>query len=378
MFGVFFFLCGCATRPPPEAVLSQMPPLTYQGRVVEHNQVAELAPTPRLLHVDDAMRAFARRYAGEASPARQRLLNLHRAVTGSATLGVEYDPAAQGSASEVFHTQAANCLAYANLFIALAREVGLDARYQWVDVRPEWTRMGERVAVRLHVNTLVHLSRRERLMVDLDPMPARNMTDSREITDADAQALHHSNVAMDALFDDRLEHAWVQAIRALRLSPGMPHLWVNLGVIYRRAGQYAAAESAYNQALALDEYERSAMNNLMVLYETQGREKDRAYWQARVARYRDSNPYYHAWLGDQAALERDWRVALEHYREAASLAPQEPSLLFSLGLAYRELGELQAALHYVGEARRHASLMSEQRAFRVEYESINQRLLALQ
>ena len=372
------WLHGCAITDPAPPALSQLPPLQLQDRQVGLEQVAARAPTPQLLDMDAEMLAFVERYTADASSSRQRLLSLHDAISGSATLGVDYDPAAEGTASEVFRSQQANCLAYANLFIALAREANLDARYQWVDVRPQWTRMGERVAVRLHVNAVVHLNRRDRFMVDLDPLPARDITDSREISDTDAQALYHSNVAMDALADEQLEFAWLHAMRALQLSPHMPHLWVNLGVVYRWSEQYAAAETAYLQALAFDEYERSAMNNLMVLYGLEGREEEQAYWETRVERYRDTNPYYHAWLGDQSAESGDWRGALGHYREALGLAPQDPELLFSVGLIYRELGELKAALHYVGEAQEYATLASERRRYALEYQQLNERQAALQ
>jgi Flp pilus assembly protein TadD len=375
---LLLLLSACVTSGPAPLPLSQLPPLQYQGREVGLEAVPARAPTPQLLAVDDAMQAFVARYTGDATHSRQRLLNLHSAISGSATLGVDYDPAAEGSASEVFRSQQANCLAYANLFIALARDAGLDARYQWVEVRPQWTRMGERVAVRLHVNTVVHLSRHDRFMVDLDPLPARDITGSSEISDGDAQALYHSNIAMDALAGEQLEKAWLNAMRALQLSPHMPHLWVNLGVVYRWSEQYAAAETAYLQALAIDEYERSAMNNLMVLYGLQGREEERAYWASNVERYRDNNPYYHAWLGDQSAEEGDWRGALGHYREALALTPRDPQLLFSVGLIYRELGELKAALRYVDEAREYAALTSERRRYELEYEQLSQRLLAVQ
>ena len=31
-----------------------------------------------------------------------------------------------------------------------------------------------------------------------------------------------------------------------------------------------------------------------------GREEERDMWASRVNRYRETNPFYHAWLGDQA------------------------------------------------------------------------------
>ena len=371
-------LAGCVTSPSQPELLSELPPLQYQGQTFDIDQVKMLAPTPDLLVLDQDMLDFVDKYTGGVSGKRQQLRTLHRAVSGPATLGMEYDPLAGGSAQDAFHRQSANCLSYANLFIALAREIGLDAQYQWVDVRPSWTRMGERVAVRLHVNAVVHLSPRDRFMVDLDPLPPQDITGSQEISDEDAQALHHSNIAMDALARDELDLAWAHAMRALQLSSQMSHLWVNLGVVYRRVDQHQAAEAAYLYALEIDSFDRSAMNNLMVLYELQEREDEYAYWKSKVDSYRDTNPYYHAWLGDQAGEENDWHAARSHYEEALSLQPDDAVLLFSLGIIHRELDQPKAALRYLEAAMNKATLYKEQQVYRVEYDKVSRSLLAVQ
>ncbi|MCX2975310.1 tetratricopeptide repeat protein [Halieaceae bacterium IMCC8485] len=375
---LFLLLTACGSFSPSTQLLSELPPLQYQGESLELEQVKLRAPTPDLLALDEEMLDFVHRYTAGINSRRQRLHTLHRAVGGSATLGLEYDPFAGGTALEAFHSQSANCLSYANLFIALAREVGLDARYQWVDVRPSWTRMGERVAVRLHVNASVQVSARDRYMVDLDPLPAREITGSQEIRDEDAQALYHSNIAMDALSQEELDIAWVHAMRALQLSPQMSHLWVNLGVVYRRADQHQAAEAAYLHALEVDSFDRSAMNNLMVLYDLLGREVEYLYWKSRVDSYRDINPFYHAWLGDQAGEEHDWHKARGHYEEAVSLEPEDSELLFSLGIIHRELGQPKAALRYLGKAMSKATLFKEHEIYRAEYDRINRSLAAAQ
>lgn len=368
-------LAACASAPSPR--VNELPPLHTADGVIAVSEVAELAPTPELLALDPEMHAFVSRYAGQGIGRRERLLALHRAISGTATLGIDYDPAAEGTAAQAFHRQAANCLSYANLFVSLAREAGLDARYQWVEVRPQWTRLGERVAVRLHVNAVVHLNNRDRYMVDIDPLPSRDIAGTREISDRDAQALFHSNIAMDALAREQLVAAWTNAVRALQLSPGMSHLWVNAGAVYRLAGQYRAAESAYLQALALDPHERSAMNNLMVLYELEGNREQYAVWAARVDRYRDSNPYYHAWLGDQAGTEGDWRAALGHYLEALALQPEDANLQFSVGLIYEQLDEPRAALRYVEQAVELATLRRDLEIYRLKAEALNRALLAV-
>jgi tetratricopeptide (TPR) repeat protein len=301
---------------------------------------------------------------------RQRLTMLHRAITGWGALGVQYDPQAGGGAREVFYRGSANCLSYAHLFVALAREAGLDASYQWLEMRPEWTREGERILVRRHVNVSVALPGGQRYMVDIDPQPTRDIAGTREISDRQARALYHSNVAMQAFAEDDIATAWLQSVRALQLGPGMPDLWTNLGAVYRAAGEHREAEASYLYALELDPWDRSAMNNLVVLYGMEGREADRSYWADRVAAYRDDNPYYHAWRGDQAAERGDWRQALEHYREALSRIPGDSALLYSAGMAHYRLDELQQAAGYLERAVANASLRSDAESYALELERV--------
>jgi tetratricopeptide (TPR) repeat protein len=109
-----------------------------------------------------------------------------------------------------------------------------------------------------------------------------------------------------------------------------------------------------------------------------GWEEEHRYWQSRVDSYRDTNPYYHAWLGDQAGEEGDWRGAKEHYEDALSLAPSDAGLQFALGIIYRELGQPKAALRYVEMAMNNATLYKEQKVYQLEYDRINRSLLVVQ
>jgi Flp pilus assembly protein TadD len=322
------------------------------------------------------MREFVQLYTGGVRNSRQRLMMLHRAVTGAATLNVEYDPFAEGGAQDVFYRGSANCLSYANLFVALAREAGLKASYQWLEVRPQWTRMGERVMVRLHVNTLVKLVGGGEYMVDIDPLPSRDIAGTQKMSDADAQALYHSNIAMDALAEEDLEQAWLHGVRALQISPHVPHLWVNLGAIYRMTGQHREAESSYLYALQLDPWDRSAMNNLVVLYQIEGRDEDRDYWEVRVAHYRDGNPYYHALLGDRAAEEGDWVAALQHYEEAVERLPDDSQLLYTTGLIHYRLDQLQEASTYIKRAIATATLYSDINTYKLQLDTVRRKQLA--
>ena len=370
------FLFACVAIPSEQLTVADLSPLVLEGRVITVEDAQRTAPTPDLLALDDDMRDFVATYAGKRSTQRQRLLNLHQSVKSPAILDIQYDPFADGGAETTFHRGSANCLSYANMFVALAREAGLDARYQWLEVRPQWSRMGERVAVRLHVNVLVKTRAGDRFMVDIDPLSSNQITGTRVLSDLDAAALYHSNIAMGALAEEQLDTAWIQAVRALQLSPRTGHLWVNLGAVYRVAGQYEDAERSYFRALQLDHFDRSATNNLVVLYEYLGREEDHAYWSERSRRYRDRNPYYHSWLGDLAGENGDWPLALEHYQRAVKLMPADSRLLYGLGIIYHQLGDFEAATQQISLAIERASLTREIEEYEIRLESVREDQLA--
>ncbi len=363
-------LSACSVTPSAKRALYAIPPLQLPSGSATVEDARSLISSPDLFALDAPMRKFLDDYVGDVVRDRQRMMMLHRAIRGSATLGLDYDSAVGGTAQEVFHRGTANCLGYATLFIALARAMGLNAGYQWLEVRPQWTQRGERVLVSLHVNVAIRIGRRERFMIDIEPPPSRDVTGSRALSDADGLALYHSNLAMEALAEDDLREAWLQTVRALQLSPELAHLWVNLGAIYRVAGQHRAAEDSYHQALALNPLEHSAMNNLVVLLELEGRETERRMWEKRVENYRDDNPYYHAWLGDRAAETEDWSRARQAYERALDLAPGDSRVLYALGTTWEKLGRRGKAAEFIERAMEKATLRSEIEGYAAHLEQL--------
>ncbi len=363
-------IAACSSLPRPPVSKLEIVPLQLPGHTVGLEDIAFLAPTPDLLALDEEMVAFVAQYTGDLRTQRQRLTHLHSSLTRPGMLDLKYDPFAQGSAVEAFQRGTVNCLSYANLFVAMAREAGLNAQYQWVDIRPLWSRMGKRVAVRLHVNVVVKLRGGAEYMADIDPLEPRDITGTHRISDRDAEALHHSNIAMDALSEERLVPAWGHAVRALQLNPQMAHLWVNLGAVYRAAGQHLQAEKNYLHALRIDPRDRSAMNNLMVLYGLQGRTVEQEHWRQQINRYQASNPYYHAWLGDKAGEADDWRLALKHYQRALTLGSEDSRLLYATGLIYSQLEDYEAASRLITQAIEHATLRKEINSYQIQLAAV--------
>jgi Flp pilus assembly protein TadD len=375
--GALCLLAGCAGSPLFYPDVHGLEPLDTGTHRLTPTDALSMTTTPDLLALDQDMRDFARRYVHSIGTERQQLKTLQRSLLSPAMRGVEYAADADGTAAEVFRDRRANCLSYAHLFVAMARHVGLNASYHAMEMRPDWARHGERVARRQHVNVLVELRSGEQYLVDIDPVARTAVAGTRRISDAQAFALYHNNLAMEALLEDDTTVAYAEAVRALDLSGRTEYLWVNLGAIYRRAQQSAAAEESYVTALRLKPESSSAMNNLAVLYQADGRTEEARYWEEQVASYRRRNPYYHSFLGLEAARDGDYEGATRHYLEAISLKDEDADFYYQLGRLYYQLQQPDNSIRYLEKAIERARLRADRDTYRAFLAQVTEQRLAL-
>ncbi|MDJ0879150.1 MAG: tetratricopeptide repeat protein [Halieaceae bacterium] len=356
-------LCACANQSYFSYPVDDLPPIQVGEGELTADAALSLTETPDLLALDDDMRTFVKQYVTGSQ--RQRLQNLHRTLRSPAIVGIDYDPYADGTARDVFHSGAANCLSYAHLFIAMARYAGLDARYMSLSLRPEWSRHGEQVALRKHVNVVVRLRNGEEYMVDIDPVPRERVASARELRDKEAAALYHSNRAMDALFLQDRSRAYAESVRSLSLGGNIDYLWVNLGAIYRGADQDTAAEAMYRRALSLNPRSPTAMNNLAVLYHSRGELEESRRWEDRVRKRRDQNPFYHYYLGEQAEADGDNDRALGHYLDAIDLQQTEAEFYFRVARLYLSMQRREESRVYAEKAVFHSRLVGERKEYKM-------------
>ena len=217
---VLAVLAGCAVTMQHPPAITTLPALQVSAQVlITPQQALAEGDTLALLALNAEMREFVDLYVRGVVNPRSRLELLHSSLRSGALHGLEYDPDADGSAQLAFESGQANCLAYANLFVAMARYAGLNANYQLLTLRPYFSRFGTRVAVEQHVNVQVRLRDRSLYSVDLDPPPRDAITHTRKLADKDAFALYYNNLAMQQLQNEELKSAFTQILQALVLSP---------------------------------------------------------------------------------------------------------------------------------------------------------------
>ncbi len=356
-------LVACATQVENND-WQQLPALKVDsGEISAVNAAAEL-PLEDLLELDEEMEAFLDRYVRKSRGQRTRLLLLHQALRSLGIVGVEYDPAANGTAREAFHERRANCLSYANLFVALARAVGLRAGYQVVETKPEWDKRGTRLAVAIHVNAVVDLKNQERFEVDIDPLSRARIMGTRRISDREAEALHYNNIGMELFLEGDTPDAYRHLARALQIEPRLHMLWANIGAIYRSAGQHVAAEHSYQTALAYDSRSRTAMNNLAVLYQTQGYERRAQDMLDQIKRHRESNPYYHFQLAEAAEFDGDYELAIDHLKEAIDRKDSDAEFYYLLGRALHKAERIEESIESLELGMKKAGLFTQRERIR--------------
>jgi hypothetical protein len=137
--------------------------------------------------------------------------------------------------------------------------------------------------------------------------------------------------------------------RALKRSPGLTAIWVQLGHALKEDGDYTGAEAAYRRSLTLDGSIADTYLQLGHLLKLQARWDEAADAYAKAVQL---DPGMHAASGELAALSprlveagdkaceaQNWAVAAADYRRALDGQPAEPGLWMQLAAALQRQGD---------------------------------------
>jgi Flp pilus assembly protein TadD len=288
--------------------------------------------------VDAAMRDFVADEIGRTRQDRAKLFTLLDGMKDIDLFSLEYEITSTYTPPVTFRERQGNCLSATMLFVLLAREAGLNVAYQLVDVPPTWNDEPDIIVVSSHVNALVKTRSEREYIVDFNEVAYDDRFSSREIDDDYVLALFYNNLGAEALI--RKDHAmsFRNFRAALESDPSISAIWSNIGVLYAREGLDEHAEAAYLQALTVGARNRTALLNLVNLYEARGDHSTAELYRERVRRYQERNPYYHFAMAERAYSEQRLDDALESVNRALRLKQDEYQFHHLRGLTYRALG----------------------------------------
>jgi len=246
-----FYAPGTLAAPPPSS------------RTVALENLATEDP----LAMDSAMKTWVRRAVlGKGGKPEARLRRLATSMLAPDGLRLEEVGATHG-AQQAFHLREGNCVSFAFLFVALAREAGVPAFFVLSQ-----TSEGSRDAGSFRV-TDTHMAAAYGAASDLTVFDFGGKSQDggsfRPIPDATAIAVYYSNRGAELLMEGREGDARELLSRAVETAPDLSLAWVNLGVARRRLGDGEGAELAFRRAIGQEPENLAAWRNLALLLESQ-------------------------------------------------------------------------------------------------------------
>lgn len=339
-------LAACAAQPPVQRTVNVSRAQLLAGDRLGVAPGAALEAVA-LTAVNDDMRAFLReRVPADAGDSRKIQLILQGILEDG--LQLRYDNFRTYTAQEAFYSREGNCMSFTNLFVALAREVGVNARYQEVEIPPSWASEDETWLYNLHINALVKLAHGEQV-VDFNLGDYDRDYQRRTLSDEEALARYHNNMGVHWMREQQPQRAFLHLRAALKLRPRTAHVWANLGTLYRREGDLEAAEAAYLAAIDIGD-EAAAHSNLARLYRQLGEAQLSAWHRDRVQLFRRKNPYYLFHLAEQAYAAADYAGARRLLSGAIRQHREEHEFHRLLGLTHLRMGNVAAARKHFQQA----------------------------
>lgn len=276
------------------------------------------------------------------------------AIISRTGMSISYDWLSNKTAQQVFYEGKGNCLAYTNLFVGMAREVGIDAVYVDVKTVERISKEAEVIVNNGHITAGVRYGPELR-MIDFTRTPEREYFGAKVIDDFEAIANYYNNQGFlygyfaetagdlgDNFDPDAAELEMYEM--ALDVSPNFGRARNNLGVALRRRGRVDEAIAQYELALLSDPKFAEARSNLGAAYYSQGL-VDKAVKQFEAAaKIGGSNAYYYHHMGVIAFQQHDYREALKQFKKAVSRDGSLADSRYYLGEVYAKLGNVKKAI----------------------------------
>lgn len=289
-------------------------------------------------------------------------------------LGMVYDNAHTRTVKEVWSDRKANCLGLTALMVAACRTLGLEPRFAEPTNVNHWKRAGNLIRLERHLVAFIPVPPLDDLVADFLPQLRRRqgvyLVDV--LTEARVRALFFSNRAVELMGEGNLEWALEASKMAIRHDPTSAAAWNIQGVILRAHQDQAGAEKSYRRAHALDPKDGAPIGNLEMILKETDRWEEAAKFRALSMETRKRDPYFNAFLAEEAHDSGKVEEALEHIQAAIKLLPSDPELHLTEARFRLEQGRPDDARKALENARKWA-----QPAERERYDAKLSRLAAL-
>jgi len=264
-------------------------------------------------------------------------------------LQLQYSLTPTRNAVATYETRAGNCLSFVNLFVGVARDLGLSPYYVEVTDLQKWNHRDGMVVSQGHIVAGMYL---DGVLRTFDFLPYRRKAykDFKPIDDLTAAAHYYNNLGAEALLAGDLERARGLLTMATRIAPRFDKAINNLGVALARGGQPEKALETYQRGLQISPDDPTLLTNMARAFQQLGRQADANQLLAKIEGSNTTNPFFFAYQADVALGRGENAKALDYMTRALRLDSELPEVHLGLVKVYLALGEMDKARHHLGRA----------------------------
>ncbi|MEH6393494.1 tetratricopeptide repeat protein [Pseudoalteromonas sp.] len=325
-----------------------------------------------------------------AFPSNKRNLNNTKKLlnflleNGDASLS--YQAGATLTANQAYSDLNANCLSLSILAYSMAEYLGLHGQFQTVHIPEYWAVSNGYNLLTGHIN-LVVTQRQEKntsssvtylynsensLVIDFDPNSRGEKFKTSPISKQRITAMFYNNKGATAMLNGQHDLAYSYFLAATKSDENYSGAWGNLAVLLRLHSQYANAELAYNFAIALNPDNNTALGNLALLYQLTERGELADEILTKLDLKRQTNPYYHVALGNDAYLIKNYQDAIKHFNKAKLIDRQIHDSYFGLARTYYQLGDFKQAYMQLRFANKYADFDHDKQRYQNKLQALSE------
>jgi Flp pilus assembly protein TadD len=280
------------------------------------------------LEAPEELTHFARKVTLNSTGVPQKLKALLLAIFRSQEeggLGITYDASRTRTVKEVWLDRKANCLSLTALFVHACKSIGIQANYAEPINAGHWTRSDGLIRYERHLVAIAPVPPLDDMVADFLPQiqHRRGHYIVNLLPENRVRALWASNRAVEAMIEHNLPVAEAYVKESLAADPSCSVGWNTLGVINTQRHRVADAEECYRKALSLDPKDASVIGNMELLLKGDGRWEEAVKYRQLSLDLRKRDPYFQAFLAEEAVNENRMEEALKLIRSAIKLQPYD-------------------------------------------------------
>jgi tetratricopeptide (TPR) repeat protein len=359
--GAVLLALGAACATPSS--LSSQSPLSPSSPAWLREGVAEGLPLEDPLYLSEATKQRLRREASSAGGERTQMTRLLRYFIDNDGLAFQYRPTRTLNAEAAFHAREGDCMAYAMLYVASARSLGIPVHFVRITQLPVFWEDAGRFFTSSHiaVGFANDTWQENGMVVDFSATHTSEWRFSlySYIDDQTAFVLFHSNRAVEYLLHDD----YVEAERILRFllthAPSVPEVYSNLGIVLMRLHRDQDATDLLAQGIQRFPKFVPLYTNAVAAAAASGHPDLVKEWSVAGHRVAQSDPAFAFAEGMMAFRQGDYATAGQRFSDALEVQPDDLTLLAWTARAHLSGGDMSRGLRDVEHIQRQAPTVSQ-------------------